>query len=113
MSEQPKKPRRKKAKKLVLNKRKSWQEIVNSVEKNEIPVNILQQITVELIDGTMVTIGIKDLIQDGYDPVEVQDLLNEKLQELDQYIHNVDFFVDIDAVVETVQPETDRVLKNL
>jgi len=113
MSEQPKKPRRKRAKKLVLNKRKSWQEIVNNVEKNEIPVSILQQITVELIDGTMVTINIKDLMQDGYDPVEVQDLLNEKFQELDQYIHNVDFFVDIDAVVETVQPETDKVLKNL
>jgi len=113
MSEQPKKPRRKKAKKLVLNKRKSWQEIVNSVEKNEIPVSILQQISVELVDGTEVTINVKELILEGYDPHDIQNMLDEKFTQLDEYIQNVDFFVDIDAVVDTVQPETDRVLKNL
>jgi predicted Ser/Thr protein kinase len=40
-------------------------------------------------------------------------MLDDKFNELDQYIKNVDFFVDIDKVKDTVQPETDKVLKGL
>jgi hypothetical protein len=115
MSEQPKprKPQRSKAKKLNLNKRKSWQDIVRNVDKKEVPITVLLQIVVQLIDGTSITINVKDLIDDGQDPVEIEALLDEKFNDLDEYIQNVDFFVDIDKVVNTVQPETDKVLKNL
>ena len=114
MSEQPKKPpRNTKAKKLNLNKRKSWQDIVNGVDKREVPISVLEHISVQLIDGTNITINIKDLIGDGQDPLEIEAMLDEKFNELDQYIKNVDFFVDIDKVKDAVQPETDKVLKGL
>ena len=114
MSEQPKKPQRKSSgKKLNLSVKKNWQDIVNNVDKKEVPVTVLQQIVVKLIDGTEVTIDVKQLLSDGLDPLDIEDLLNEKFQDLDEYIENVDFFVDIDKVVNTVQPETDKVLKNL
>ena len=112
MSEQPKKPN-KKAKKVTLNKRKSWQDIVNDVDKKEVPVNVLEHISVQLIDGTNITINIKELIAEGQDPYEIETLLDEKFNELDKYIKNVDFFVDVDKVKDTVQPETDKVLKGL
>lgn len=114
MSEQPKKPpRNTKAKKLNLNKRKSWQDIVNGVDKREVPISVLEHISVQLIDGTNITINIKDLINAGQDPLEIETMLDEKFNELDQYIKNVDFFVDIDKVKDAVQPETDKVLKGL
>ena len=114
MSEQPKKPQRNtKAKKLNLNKRKSWQDIVNGVDKREVPISVLEHISVQLIDGTNITINVKELIDDGHDPIEIETLLDEKFNTLDEYIKNVDFFIDIDKVVNTVQPETDKVLKNL
>jgi hypothetical protein len=47
------------------------------------------------------------------DPIEVEAMLDEKFNELDRYIENVDFLVDIDKVVSTIQPETDKVLKDL
>jgi hypothetical protein len=109
----PKKPRPSKAKKLNLNKRKSWQDIVNGVDKKEVPINVLQSIQVMLIDGTTININIKDLIGEGQDPHEIEAMLDDKFNELDQYIKTVDFFVDIDKVKDTVQPETDRVLKGL
>ena len=37
----------------------------------------------------------------------------DKFIELDAYIQNVDFLIDIDKVVSAVQPETDKVLKGL
>ena len=110
----PKKPsRNNKAKKLNLNKRKSWLDIVNDVDKKEVPISVLQEIKVQLIDGTCITINIKELTAAGQDPQEIENMLDEKFNELDQYIKNVDFFVDIDKVVNTVQPETDKVLKGL
>lgn len=114
MSEQPKKPQRNnKAKKLNLNIRKKWQDIVNDVDKKEVPIDILQHISVQLIDGTSITINVRELIEDGQNPQEIEQLLDEKFNQLDQYIKNVDFFVDIEKVVKTVQPETDKVLKDL
>jgi len=113
MSEQPKKPRRSKAKKLNLNKRKSWQDIVNGVDKKEVPITVLRQILVSLIDGTTITINVKDLIANGQKPADIESMLDEKFNELDEYIKNVDFFVDIDKVSDAIQPETDKALKGL
>jgi hypothetical protein len=112
---QPKKPRRKSTpgKKLNLNVKKRWQDIVKGVDKKEVPVDVLQRIIVRLVDGTDLSIDITQLLADGHDPVEIEDLLNEKFRDLDEYIENVDFFIDIDKVVDAVQPETDKVLKNL
>lgn len=117
MSENPKKPKqprkRSKAKKLNINKRKSWQDIVNGVDKKEVPISILQKILVSLVDGTQITINVKELISDGQDPDEIELMLDEKFNELDIYIKNVDFFVDIDKVQHEVQPATDKALKGL
>ena len=44
---------------------------------------------------------------------EIEEMLDAKFNELDAYIQNVDFLIDIDKVVDTVQPETDKVLKGL
>jgi hypothetical protein len=93
--------------------KKRWQDIVRDVDKKEIPVTVLQRIIVKLIDGTDLSIDVKQLLDDGQHPDEIEELLNAKFQDLDEYIENVDFFIDIDKVVGAVQPETDKVLKNL
>lgn len=114
MSEQPKRKKQsRKAQKLKLDPKKRWQDIVNDVDKKEVPVDVLQRIVVKLIDGTDLSIDIKQLLDDGQDPDEIEELLNAKFHDLDQYIENVDFFIDIDSVVKTIQPETDKVLKDL
>lgn len=110
---QPKKPQRSKAKKLNLNKRKSWQEIIQDVDKKKVPITVLEHISVKLVDGTSININVKELIDSGEDPENIEALLDDKFDQLDQYIENVDFFVDVDRVKDTVQPETDRVLKGL
>ncbi len=115
MAEQPKpkKPQRSKAKKITLNPAKSWKDIVEGVEKREVPIDILQAIDVLLIDGTVISIDVRTLIDDGMDSSEIEIMLDDKFNELDRYIQNVDFMVDIAKVVNTVQPETDKVLKDL
>lgn len=116
MAEQPKpkKSPRNKSKKITLNSNKSWKEIVESVDKREVPIEILQAIDVILVDGTIISIDIRKLIDDdGMDPAEIEIMLDDKFNELDRYIQNVDFMVDIAKVVDAVQPETNKVLKDL
>ena len=109
----PKKPSRSKAKKLKLDPKKRWQDIVKDVDKKEVPVDVLQRIVVKLIDGTDLNINITQLLDEGTNPDEIEELLNAKFQDLEEYIENVDFFIDIDRVVNTIQPETDKILKGL
>ena len=112
MSEKlPKKPQR--SKKITLNASKRWKDIVEDVDKKEVPINILHQIIVKLIDGTNISIDVKKLLADGMPDGEIEEMLDAKFNELDAYIANVDFLIDIDKVVNTVQPETDKVLKGL
>jgi hypothetical protein len=109
----PRKKQRSKAKKLNLSVKKRWQDIVKDVDKKEVPVEVLQRIVVKLIDGTDLSIDVNLLIREGNDPKDIETMLNAKFEELDSYIENVDFFIDIDSVVNAIQPETDKILKNI
>jgi hypothetical protein len=60
-----------------------------------------------------VEIDILELLEEGMDPDFVRDEINERLQKMDHIIKDVDFFISIEAVVKTVQPVTDNILKNL
>jgi hypothetical protein len=113
MSQQPKPRKQPRSKKITLNTVKRWKDIVEGVDKKEVPIDILQEIVVKLVDGTNISIDIKRLIADGMIPGDIETMLDDKFDELDQYIHNVDFLIDIDKVVSTIQPETDKVLKGL
>jgi uncharacterized membrane-anchored protein YjiN (DUF445 family) len=111
----PKKPRRKSTpgKKVNINVKKRWQDIVRAVDKKEVPVDVLERIVVKLIDGTDLSIDIKQLLADGQHADDIEELLNTKFADLDEFIDTVDFFIDLDKVVNTVQPATDKMLKNL
>ena len=114
MSQQkPKKPRQPKSKRLKLSKKEEWTRILKDVEKNEIPVHFLKSITVNLLDGTSVEVNITQLLSEGLDPETIERQLNEQLVELDDYIEDVDFYINVDSVSRTVQPFTDELLKDL
>jgi hypothetical protein len=114
MSQQkPKKPRQPKSKRLKLSKKEEWTRILKDVEKNEIPVHFLKSITVNLLDGTSVEVNITELLAEGVDAETIEQRLNAQLVELDDYIQDVDFYINIESVSRVVQPFTDNLLKDL
>lgn len=108
-----KKPRKNKSRKINVNARQKWESILRSVTKEEVPVELLESLTVNLIDGTKVQVDIKDLIAGGRDPRDIEDHINQRLSELNDLIVDVDFFISIDRVSETVLPMTNKILKNI
>lgn len=115
MQEQPKKrqPKKPKSKRINVSDREKWTRILKDVEKDEVPITCLETLKVNLKDGTTVTIDILQLLSEGYDPIEIEHRINEKLEKLDFIIKDVDFFVNIDSVANTIQPITDKFLASL
>ena len=58
-------------------------------------------------------INITQLLSEGLEPEVIEQQLNEQLVELDNYIEDVDFYINVDSVSRTVQPFTDELLKDL
>ncbi len=94
-----------------------WKHIIHDVEKTDIPTHLIERVTIKLFgeDGkeNTQTISISTLKEQGYLAEEIEDVINETLYELNDFIDSVDFFLDIDAVAQEVQPETDKILNNL
>jgi hypothetical protein len=74
---------------------------------------MLESINVNLTDGTIVKINIRDLLDEGMDPDDLEYDIKAKLQALDNIINDIDFFISVKAVARVVQPATDELLKNL
>jgi hypothetical protein len=105
--------RKNQSKRINVDARDRWKQILKTVAKEEVPVNMIQMVTVNLIDGTRVEISILELFEEGFDNAEIEEMLNNRLKQLDEIIKDVDFFINIDSVAKTVQPVTDNILKNL
>ena len=92
---------------------KKWEDLVDNVEKSDVPVECIKRLVIKLKDGKRRYLNIATLRKKGYYPEELEQVLNDKLSEYDGMIENIDFFVDVEAVAELVQKETDNILGNL
>lgn len=104
---------RKKSKRIKINERERWEQIVKGINKKEIPVTLLDHVVVNLMDGTQVAVNIRELLDEGNDPDELEQMLNSRLDALNSIIKDVDFHINLDSVAKTVQPVTNDLLKNL
>ncbi len=92
---------------------RDWRSILEHVEKKEIPVEVMERLTINLVDGSSIEIDIRSMIVNGDDPNAVHAALQKKLDEMENVIDDIDFHINIDAVVNTIQPVTDKILKDL
>ena len=107
----PKKPP--KSKRINLNYKGQWREILKDVEKEQVPINLLDCIMLKLLDGTEITIEVKKMLDGGEDGEELQKDISAKLAKLDHLIEQVDFFISIESLDKVIKPITADILKDL
>lgn len=90
-----------------------WENLVDGVEKTNVPIECIKRIVIKLKNGKRRYLNVATLRNKGLDPLALEDALNNKLVAYDDLIENIDFFVDVEAVAEMVQPETDQLLEKL
>ena len=90
-----------------------WDHIISGVDKTEIPLECINKIVIRLQGGRQKTINLARLRRDGFDLEEIESYLTRNLIELGDLVRDIDFLVDVNAVAKLVQPETDRLLKDI
>lgn len=90
-----------------------WDHIISSVDKTEVPLECINKIVIRLQGGRQKTINLAKLKRDGFDLEEIESVLTRNLVELGSLVRDIDFMVDVNAVAQMVQPETDKLLKDL
>jgi len=92
---------------------KQWEHIIDDVDKQKIPVEFIRKLVIKLHGKRQQTINIKKFLDQGLAPEQVEEAVSRKLQEYDDMIQSVEFVLNIESIAETVQPETNKLLKKL
>jgi hypothetical protein len=87
-----------------------WEHILADVNKTDVPLECIKKVVVKLAGGRQKTINVHTLLRQGLDLSEVETMLTRFFNENDSNIRDVDFVVDVTAVANLIQPETDKLL---
>lgn len=90
-----------------------WEHIIEEVNKTEVPLECIKKVVIRLNDRKQKTINLSTLRKQGLDLEEVEIILTRTLTELGNTVRDIDFVVDVSEVAKMVQPETDKLLKDL
>lgn len=92
---------------------KQWEHIIDDIDKQKIPVEFIKKLVIKMQGKRQQTINIKKFLDQGLEPEQIEEAVSRKLQEYDDMILSVEFVLNIESIAETVQPETNRLLKKL
>ena len=92
---------------------KKWEAIINDVDLNHIPLECVKKMVFKLVDKKQKTINFQALKKQGLNTDDIHVVVERFIQENQDDIVNMDFILDIEAVAEILQPETDKLLGNL
>jgi len=87
-----------------------WELILADVNKTDVPLECIKKVVIKLAGGKQKTINVHTLLKQGLDLEEVETMLTRYFGENDHQIRDVDFVIDVSAVANLVQPETDKLL---
>lgn len=90
-----------------------WEHIIEEVNKTEVPLECIKKVVIRLSDRKQKTINLSVLRKQGLDLEEIEIVLTRTLTELGNTVRDIDFVVDVTEVAKMVQPETDKLLKDL
>jgi len=90
-----------------------WEEIIDQVDKDHIPIECVKKVVFRLEGGRQKTINLRRLRDQGLDDDGVHTLVDRFVQDQSDNITNMEFVLDIEAVAQLLQPETDKLLKGI
>jgi len=90
-----------------------WAEIVNGVEKHHCPIECVKKIVFRTTDKKQKTINFKKLRTQGLDNDNIEHIVSQFISNNEEDILSMELVLDIAAVAELIQPETDKLLKGM
>jgi Asp-tRNA(Asn)/Glu-tRNA(Gln) amidotransferase B subunit len=92
---------------------KRWEQIVNDVDKDHCPISCVKKVVFRTKDRRQRSINIRNLRKQGIDEDSIERAVGEFIEQNEDIITSMELVLDVEAVAEMVQPETDRLLKGM
>jgi hypothetical protein len=89
-----------------------WEEIVNAVDKDHCPITCVKKVIFRTRQGQK-TINLRNLRRQGIDDDSIENAVSSFIEENETIIKSMELVLDVQAVAEIVQPETDKLLKGM
>jgi hypothetical protein len=90
-----------------------WEHIIDDVDITDVPLECIKKVVVKLYGKKQRTINLDLLRRQGLDIEEIETVMSRTLADLGEQVRDVDFILDVGAIATIVQPETDKLLKDL
>lgn len=90
-----------------------WEKLLEEVEKRKIPVEFIKKLILKLRGRKQQTVNVERLIKQGLYPEEIEDAISEILMDLDEEVVGIEFVLNVKTIAETVQPETENLLRGI
>lgn len=90
-----------------------WEHIIADVTTTDVPIECIKKIVVKLTSKKQKTVNLAQMRKQGLDWKEIETVVSRILAELGDTVSNCEFVLDVAAVAQIVQPETDKILRKL
>ena len=90
-----------------------WEDIVANVDKEHVPIECVKKVLFRFTDRRQKTINLRRLRDQGADNEQISDIIDKFVQAHSDTISNMEFILDVRAVAEILQPETDKLLRDI
>jgi Asp-tRNA(Asn)/Glu-tRNA(Gln) amidotransferase B subunit len=93
--------------------RARWEKIVDQVDKEHVPIDCVKKVVFRTQDRKQRTINLRRLRSQGIDEEGIEKAIENFIADNEDDIMSMEFVLDVDAVAQRLQPETDKLLKGM
>jgi hypothetical protein len=90
-----------------------WEHIINEVSMTEVPLECIKKVVIKIDGRKQKTINLRTLRKQGFDNDSLENAVSQFIAENEDGIASMDLILDVEAVAEIIQPETDKLLKGI
>lgn len=90
-----------------------WEQIVNDVDKDHVPIHCVKKVVFRTIDRRQKSINIRNLRKQGIDEDSIEQAVSTFIAKHEKEILSMELVLDVEAVAGIIQPETDKLLKGM
>jgi hypothetical protein len=90
-----------------------FQEVLNSVDQEMVPIDYVKKVVFKLNGGKRRTLNLEVLRKQGLQIEDIETVVNTNMLDFGDSIINLDFVLDISAIAKKIKPLTKRYLDKL
>ena len=99
---------------IPFTKLEKWKQVIDSIDQEMIPIDVVKKVVFKLADGKQRTINLSTLRKQGLDIEDIEVVVNKNMTAItDSGIVKLDFVVDVNAVADRIEPLTKGYLEKL